>query len=514
MTKMDLFLGDHEWEEAHLCSLHNKSGLDQTVFLKVRNPYGGIPEMVLLNLLMAASLVMTYLGVRTYVKYMQVKTGCCYMMRGSSERDAQGGGDISLSTTFGLEWLRLDRTWFERVYGKNAMQFLMFERYLLILLVLYLCLVCGAILPININFGELRDGNEFSSTTLANMKSSSPYLWVHVVLGWSFAPISAIVMRRFATQVLSQYHYTTQGRALVLEGLPRDLRNRTVLKKWFQLRYPWCEVSEVFLTFFTGRIHKLEKMQKLYHATLRECRPWSKILKLRGSCLCAGSGCCTARHTPALEYYNDKIEATEAHMRSQKIIALMKPLDTAFVVLRKEAMAKRILKYEMNEKIESTEFSINFAPPVDGKKNNRKVQKGAKNFKHKRYFSFRYRVEEHETFETAAMESLCHISDPTHLSYILHYPRVHYYPVRKFSSRNFSKRKTTSTNDSQRLLACCRANYCEPTLPVSSCLRRNIPRILETEYHQLQDSTAVCSLPYTSCVGSTYMQFSHAESFP
>ncbi len=214
---MDFFLGDHEWEEAHLCSLHNKSGLNETLLLKVGNPYGGIPDMILLNLLMAASLVTTYLGMMAFAKYMQEKTGC----RAFSARRRRSEGvkeEEKGRKTFGLlRWLLLDASWLEEVYGRNAMQFLMFERYLLLLLLIYLCMVCGAVLPVNVTRGELTDGSKFASTTLVNLKTSSGYLWLHVFLGWSFAPVSMLVMRRFATRVLVQFHYTSQGSAIVLE---------------------------------------------------------------------------------------------------------------------------------------------------------------------------------------------------------------------------------------------------------------------------------------------------------
>lgn len=185
--------------------------------------------MILLNLIMSAGLVMAYTAARTFI----TESGCPIVTipwrRG---RTTRGGEDTK---TFCWKWLLQDTKWFEEVYGKNAMQFLLFERYLLLLLTLYSILVCGVIMPINIMFGELKDGNNFISTTLGNLKTNSPYLWVHVFVGWSFAPMAMAVMRRFATQVLTQFHYISQGRALVLEDVPNELRNRGTIRYHFFL---------------------------------------------------------------------------------------------------------------------------------------------------------------------------------------------------------------------------------------------------------------------------------------
>ncbi len=74
-------------------------------------------------------------------------------------------------------------------------------------------------------------------------------------------------------------------------------------------------------------------------------------------------------HQNALAYYWEQLLLTSEKIKSQKIIALMKPLDTVFVVMRRQIMAKDVIKYETNEKLTAEEFSIKFAPPVDGENN-------------------------------------------------------------------------------------------------------------------------------------------------
>ncbi len=153
------------------------------------------------------------------------------------------------------------------------------------------------------------------------------------------------------------------------KGVPRDLRNKGVLRKWFRRRYPWCDVSEVYLTFFTAKIHRLERRQELYEKSIGECRPWSRLFRCRGSCLC-GCECLLRSGDSALEYYVERLLEADERIESQKVIALMKPLDTAFVVLKRESMARSIVQYERNEKLGASQFSVSFAPPVDGKKKN------------------------------------------------------------------------------------------------------------------------------------------------
>jgi hypothetical protein len=57
-------------------------------------------------------------------------------------------------------------------------------------------------LPINFHGNIVGDTSAFSHTTLSNLDSKSPWLWMHTLILLSYLPIGAYVMRRFIKQVI------------------------------------------------------------------------------------------------------------------------------------------------------------------------------------------------------------------------------------------------------------------------------------------------------------------------
>lgn len=93
--------------------------------------------------------------------------------------------------------------------GPDGVLYVSFQRHLIVLTAIMAVFSIGIILPINLNGDFMKDNtNPFSHTTLSNLESDSPWLWVYTILLLSYLPIGAFVMRRFVKQVIVNFAYT------------------------------------------------------------------------------------------------------------------------------------------------------------------------------------------------------------------------------------------------------------------------------------------------------------------
>ena len=60
----------------------------------------------------------------------------------------------------------------------------------------------GIALPINFDGSDI---SEFSHTTVENLNTESPLIWVHSLIVLTYLPIGAYVMRRFVKHVNKNY---------------------------------------------------------------------------------------------------------------------------------------------------------------------------------------------------------------------------------------------------------------------------------------------------------------------
>ena len=78
----------------------------------------------------------------------------------------------------------------------------MFQRYLIVYLIVLTALSLSILLPINIlNFYIKSEDNTFSKTTITNVDPESPVLWVHLVLSWVFLVFGVVMVKLFAKKM-------------------------------------------------------------------------------------------------------------------------------------------------------------------------------------------------------------------------------------------------------------------------------------------------------------------------
>ena len=87
---------------------------------------------------------------------------------------------------------------FLRKCGTDAVQYLRFQRHLIIFVLIMMVMCICVILPINFQ-GDLQGGNsDFGHTTISNLNGSAWWLWIHAIMTVLFFPLGILLMRRFS----------------------------------------------------------------------------------------------------------------------------------------------------------------------------------------------------------------------------------------------------------------------------------------------------------------------------
>ena len=85
-----------------------------------------------------------------------------------------------------------------RKCGTDAVQYLKFQRHLILLVTIMMIMCICVILPINFQ-GELQgDNSDFGHTTISNLNGSADWLWIHAIMTVLFFPLGILIMRHFS----------------------------------------------------------------------------------------------------------------------------------------------------------------------------------------------------------------------------------------------------------------------------------------------------------------------------
>ena len=87
---------------------------------------------------------------------------------------------------------------FLRKCGTDAVQYLKFQRHLILFVMVMMVMCICVILPINFQ-GELQgDNSDFGHTTISNLNGGADWLWIHAIMTVLFFPIGILIMRSFS----------------------------------------------------------------------------------------------------------------------------------------------------------------------------------------------------------------------------------------------------------------------------------------------------------------------------
>uniref|UniRef100_T1IPX9 CSC1/OSCA1-like 7TM region domain-containing protein n=1 Tax=Strigamia maritima TaxID=126957 RepID=T1IPX9_STRMM len=230
--------------------------------------------------------------------------------------------------------------------GHDAVHYLRFQRYIIFFLLL-LCVVCLAILlPINLQ-GTNVENSSFGRTTTFNLGPNSSYLWVHIFFAFLFFPISVWLMRRFSQTVKLDQENLLVNRTVMINHVPRENCQKSVIIQHFSEAYPNCEIQEVQFAYDIATLMSLDHKKEAVTEYRIWCENYFKERNERPSanphiCGCFCCNRCICEPVDAIQYYIKEENRLTAEVEREKIEALKNPLGIAFVTFDSEATASQV----------------------------------------------------------------------------------------------------------------------------------------------------------------------------
>eukprot|EP00092_Neocalanus_flemingeri_P037163 GFUD01040453.1.p1 GENE.GFUD01040453.1~~GFUD01040453.1.p1 ORF type:complete len:810 (+),score=66.89 GFUD01040453.1:227-2656(+) len=388
-------------------------------FLKFGNPYGGIPQNLLINAVCWVVLMLMFAILRraagNYGRLALIRkdddeskwTQIFY-----SQQDDEGGGSSenfedmnnetdSITTT---DYSEVDQgicSWVTTIFtlsddmilrkcGIDAIQYIRFQRHLIIFVLIITVVCLTVILPINFTMGNVQgDETSFGHTTISNLTGTSNVLWVHIVVGILFMPLGIFIMRKFSVTLRIEFEdNSVSSRTLMLDGIPRDYCKKDYIIRHFQEAYPSFEIDDVQIAYFVAKLCSLNEKLETSQRAIGFCENYSrknggKSLTMNPhSCglLCAICPCCTSSNVDALEFYREQEQSLKQSVDSEKIQLQSKAIGVAFVTFANLSEAKKVNKdhqkivsclnsnppsSSLDNLLKQSSWDVRFAPPPE-----------------------------------------------------------------------------------------------------------------------------------------------------
>ncbi|RXG55260.1 CSC1-like protein 1 [Armadillidium vulgare] len=234
--------------------------------------------------------------------------------------------------------------------GRDAVQYLSFQRHIIVYMMI-VCVVCiTIILPINFQ-GTLEGGEkEFGHTTLSNLDPSSYFMWVHVTLAFIFLPLGIGFTRRFSRMLEVRALTTSVSRTLMITRVPRRSCHKDTLLRHFQDAYPNVDVQDIQFAYDIKKLVELDKEREVVHTANIFCESYLKEtgyrLEMRAYKCGVICGCCDIFGCPkvdAIEYYTQEEANLTSEVEDEKVKALQHPTGIAFVTFDSIENAQLVL---------------------------------------------------------------------------------------------------------------------------------------------------------------------------
>ncbi|CAF1480324.1 unnamed protein product [Rotaria sp. Silwood1] len=297
------------------CSYYGR--LNSTGFGIIRS-YEGIPENILVNLIISAILLLLFVYLRR---------------RFSDSRNITDGSEISnllygrsnasryLTDNTHWLWVRdLFRITNEDIYKNcsvDAYYYLLFHTYLIIYLIFVTLFSLAVILPVNFQGRQGTNEEKFAQTTIGNLSPNSSLLWIHACTSILFVLVGIIVVYLYKS---TTRYYTTEdmyedeeskekaSRTLIIRGIPRNVCDEEKLNEYFREAYPSFEITHLTL------VYNIIQLQHFYKHRELNLRIWEQskdmyqqtgkrpiVYNNKFGQMC---GCC-AKEIDAIEYYEN-----------------------------------------------------------------------------------------------------------------------------------------------------------------------------------------------------------------
>ena len=371
--------------DPHKCNYYINKNTNETQFLDLGNPYGGLPQNLLINCIGWFALVLLFAVLRraagNYGRLALIRrdndeskwTQIFY-----SQQDDEGGGDggdgqqmreenmetDSITTT---DFSEVDQgmcSWIWTIFtltddmilrkcGIDAIQYIRFQRHMIIFVLIITVICITIILPINFTMGNIQgDKTSFGHTTISNLPGNHSVLWVHILVGILFMPLGIFIMRRFSVSLRIEVLDSEEvsSRTLMLDGLPQEYCSKNYIIRHFQEAYPTLEIDDVQIAYFVSKLCNLNEELETAHRGVAFCENYSRKnggKKLRmnpHACglLCGLCSCCKSANVDALEFYKLRETQLKQSVEFEKVRLQSKPIGVVFITFASLPEAKQV----------------------------------------------------------------------------------------------------------------------------------------------------------------------------
>lgn len=243
--------------------------------------------------------------------------------------------------------------------GKDAIYYLVFQRYLITYLFIVTILSISVLLPIHLQ-GTLFNRKVFGSTTIVNVIPDSPVLWVHLVLSWVFFAIGIIFMRQFSKRMeYTESEYVS--RTVLVTNFPSKYAKKEYIYKHFEEAYPELVITDVQFAYDVNKLNRLDRRKQ---AMLIGKATSEKMCEQTGErpmmhpfhfgsfvelCCCCCTKCCCKKEnnrlTDSIEFYTKNVNELAEKINHEREKCLKKPLGILFITFEDQNMADKFLKH-------------------------------------------------------------------------------------------------------------------------------------------------------------------------
>ncbi|XP_059161039.1 CSC1-like protein 2 isoform X3 [Physella acuta] len=227
--------------------------------------------------------------------------------------------------------------------GKDAIQYLSFQRYLLVYITIVTVLSVGVILPINFQGSLLGTAADFGHTTIGNLESNDPILWVHAVMAVVYLVIVIAVLSHFRLN-LDVEEDEQVSRTLMISNLPKHKCFHSVMLQHFQEAYPESTVTDIQFAYDIAGLVLLDKHRRSAAEARLFCEMDYKKTGQRPVMrpVVCGQICCCCAQVDAMNFYQDEEAELKKACEEEKVTAYQTPLGISFITLASESQAQRI----------------------------------------------------------------------------------------------------------------------------------------------------------------------------
>ncbi|XP_050732954.1 calcium permeable stress-gated cation channel 1-like isoform X5 [Eriocheir sinensis] len=240
--------------------------------------------------------------------------------------------------------------------GRDAVQYLSFQRHIVVYLMIVCVISITIVLPINFQ-GTLEGGpKEFGHTTMANLNPQSRLMWVHVTLAFLFLPLGILFTRRFSKKLDLKEVTTSASRTLMITRVPRRSCHKDTILKHFQEAYPDVEVQDVQFAYDIKSLIEFDKEREVARNARMYCEAYLKEtnrrLDMRPYKCGVICGCCDIFGCPtvdAIEFYSEEENRLAGEVENEKVKALQRPTGVAFLTFDSIENANKVLRDHRNK---------------------------------------------------------------------------------------------------------------------------------------------------------------------